>query len=364
MIPENVAVAANGDLHIAVNGDYYVGEKRGVALGNEGSTDNGRRTGGVVQSKRTYGPGSFEVVMKIPSVNGVCSSMWLYNNYTADGVNHNDEIDIELHGTVYPSHGGAVGTFRKALCTSWLAEDNSISEYVASPSGALNDGEFHTYRIDWHTGANARIEYYIDGVKVATQTTHVPTNEMYMNIGCWFPNNWCGAPDFETDTLVVKSFGYTPFSGETATKLFCDTLGANDVILHAYPQSAGEIPESNLLANGKFDRAADKPSVWTLPAGATTGANGGVTFSGTLSQDVELDCGGLEMKLALVGNGSFSVKIRYSSVVDGVAVNGEVTLAFDGGGIKSFVPPENCTKLTIEITSTAQAKLASATLTV
>ena len=220
VIPDNVTFDEDGNLILIVNGDWYQGDKQGhLGYGDKSLVSGGQRTGAVITSTRTYGPGSFEVVLKLPAFNGICSSIWLFNNFKnpLGGDNWNYEIDIEIHGSTTRNANNML----TAMCTSWITEKKSTSN-SKNVGYNLADGQFHTYRIDWHTGADPYVEYYIDGVLVCTQRQSVcgtiPTNEMYFNIGCWFPNGWCGEPDFETDCMVVKSFSYTPFTGETADK--------------------------------------------------------------------------------------------------------------------------------------------------
>ena len=320
VIADNIAYDEEGNLVFIVNGDYYEGDKKGVNEAYYG-VSGGKRTGAAVKSRETYGPGSFEAVMKIPSFNGICTSIWLFNYIERSGQEDaNYEIDIEIHGTAVDANGDRINAndLSSVLCTSWLTETDFISE-TKSAGYALNDGKFHSYRIDWHTGDNPRVEYYIDGVLVCVQTTHVPDNEMYLNIGCWFPNEWCGDPAFETDYMTLKSFSYTPFEGETAGKLSTstDNGGAGEVY-----QPWVEIPERNLLANGSFDKNRVNP-VWDIPAGAVV--DGGITFNGTLSQTVYIDCGGLEYALSLTARGKAEVKITYLSIVNGVEVEGSTT---------------------------------------
>lgn len=354
VIADNVAVNSDGQIVLIANGDKYEGPKKGINSSYY-NTNGGKRTGGVIQSRNAYGPGRFEAVIKIPSFNGICSSMWLYN-YIAPA---NYEIDIEVHGTAV--NGGSLrnaGNLSSALCTSWLTETDNVSQYV--PLGyPLNDGEFHIWRIDWHTGKNPRIDYYIDGRLLCTQTTHVPDNKMFLNIGCWFPNNWCGEPDFETDLMVVKSFAYTPFLDESAKSLNSEPKsGASGELFKCQT----EIPKANLLANGNFEGGRQN-FAWSAPAGAKIGD--GITFTGALSQTVTMDCGGIEYALTLEGLGAASVAVEYSSIVNGVAVSGRNTFNYTGGqGRFTFTPPKNCTKFTLSITSQGEVTLYSANLNV
>ena len=346
VIPENVMKAANGDILIAVNGDYYYGDKRGVSVNADFSS--GKRTGGVLTSREAYGPGSFEVEMKIPSVNGVCTSMWLYE--TSDEARYNNEIDIEIYGTVAASNSEyGVGSYTKALFSSYQTLTNAEHEYKKVPK-ALNDGKFHKYRFDWHTGDNARVEFYVDDVLVTTLRGYVPTGEMYLNIGCWLPNGWCGEPDFETDNLVIRGFKYSRFAGETATEVAHKMTESESY--RAIP-TTGHGFESKLIANGTLaaERAGDE-FVWNV-SGVTSGAaTGGSTFTGEISQDAFIDCGGLDLALTLIGTGAATVTVEYGTIVDGAVVTGSDTFEYAGGTRSfEFTPPAGCTKLTVTIAS-------------
>ncbi|MDE7082695.1 MAG: glycoside hydrolase family 16 protein [Clostridia bacterium] len=363
VIADNLTYDEEGNLVFIVNGDYYEGDKKGINEAYYG-VNGGKRTGATIKSRNTYGPGSFEAVMKIPSFNGICTSIWLFNYIERDGQEaSNYEIDIEVHGTAVDSNGNPINTnnLSSVLCTSWLTETNFISE-TKGVGYALNDGDFHSYRIDWHTGENPRVEYYIDGILVCTQTTHVPDNEMYLNIGCWFPKDWCGDPAFETDYMTLKSFSYTPFAGETAGKLSTATdNGREGEVYHPWV----EMPKNNLLANGNFDINRTNP-VWNIPLGATV--NDGITFSGTLSQTVYMDCGGVDYRLAILASGKAEVKLSYLSIVNGVTVSGSKSFSLNNatltGSIFDFTPPDNCTAFKLEIISEGQINVKSANLNI
>ena len=108
-------------------------------------------------------------------------------------VNH--EIDIELFGK------------NNAWYTSYIAE--RVSTHVEDTLNYnLYDNEYHKYRFDWINGE--KIDFYIDGIKVATITENVPTKQMKVWIGAWCPS-WAGEPTAGDFTMTVKSFKYTAF---------------------------------------------------------------------------------------------------------------------------------------------------------
>ena len=118
--------------------------------------------------------------------------------------------------------------------------------------GAQADGEFHTYRFDWHTGSESeepRVEYYFDGELTYTSREYIPTNESRFWLGLWFPKGWAGEPDFEQTEFLVDYVRITPFheSGDTPQH-------------ESYPESGwnekAEMPKGWLLWHSYSDYSA------------------------------------------------------------------------------------------------------------
>ena len=144
----NVSYTKDGILVLAANGDLYKGDIMGMSDGGQPAT-TGTRTGAIVRSHYYFGPGSYEVKMKVMPRFGGCSAIWTFFN---DG-SRNHEIDIELPG---PSKY----SFDYAGMTNYITEEKMDS--VKTKTIANNDGEWHTYRFDWHTDpADPRIDYYL-----------------------------------------------------------------------------------------------------------------------------------------------------------------------------------------------------------
>ena len=184
VVPENVSVE-DGKLKLEGHGNLYDGDIEGVNHDLPG----GIRTGAAIATREYYASGSYEVVAKIAPVLGACSAMWTFEyeeyeqgtpEYEASGatcqnyiVNH--EIDIEIPGR--PS-SNASPSFAYALCNSYTNENRVTTNYTKLPY-AVDDGAFHTYRFDWHTGdtdEQPRVDYYIDGHLICVCTTNIPTN--------------------------------------------------------------------------------------------------------------------------------------------------------------------------------------------
>lgn len=232
VIPQNVRVA-DGKLMIAAYGDQYQGPVKGINRDYSKRTD-GKRVGGAIATRPYFASGRYEVRMKVVPKFGAVSAMWTFQYaeyYLGDpgyiarpvgapdyyAVNH--EIDIELPGRPGRAHTGSEFTY--ALFTTWVGENSDEFTVSYTDLGAAqNDGQFHTYRFDWHTGSateTRRVEFYVDGLLQHTSYTHVPTHAGRLWIGVWFPRSWAGNPDFETEYLEVDWVRITPFGEEGDT---------------------------------------------------------------------------------------------------------------------------------------------------
>ena len=237
---ENVNYTASGELVLTAHGKLY--------QGNIGGRD-GSRTGACLVTKNPLGPGSFEVRMKCLPRLGTCTAMWTYFN---DG-RRNHEIDIELPGNT--------NTFKYSLFTNWLTEEDYLSQNTI-PGYYHSDGEWHTYRFDWHTDP-ARIDYYVDGKLEMTATAKIPTAAGRFWVGVWLPNAWCGEPDFETAHMLVDYVKYTPFNEpyETTGGTYRSAAAPDQ-----YPKAPIALPVNNYVANGSFDNDV---YAWTTSGGVS-----------------------------------------------------------------------------------------------
>jgi len=221
VVAENVSIS-NGLLKLEGHGDKYEGDIKGI------NKPDGKRTGAAVATKEYFGSGSYEVIAKVCPKLGACSAIWTFEYeeyYPGDekyeelspggsyySINH--EIDIEMPGRPEKAHENI--SYDYALCNTWIGErgDEYTTSYTKL-SSAQNDGKFHTYRFDWHTGDKneiPRVEFYIDGKLVKVNKTHIPTNKGRLWIGIWFPNGWAGTPDFDTEVFEIASVKITPFN--------------------------------------------------------------------------------------------------------------------------------------------------------
>lgn len=289
----NVSYTKDGILVLAANGDLYDGDIMGVSDGGAEAT-SGTRTGAVIRSHYYFGPGSYEVRMKVVPRFGACTAIWTFFN---DG-RRNHEIDIEMPGPNQFS-------FDFAGFTNYTTEEDKDSRKMRTI--ANNDGEWHTYRFDWHTDpADPRIDYYIDGEKFHTSRSEVPTVKGYFTIGVWFPQNWAGVADFERNYMYVDWFKFTPYE-ETGWEpnprehLEYDV----DELLETIPDQTSPLPINNFFANSSFENELKN---WT--------AEGEVTLSKEHATDGE-SCAaiGKESSLSQLVSG-ISPSVRYTLTVN------------------------------------------------
>lgn len=307
VVPQNVSVSG-GTLKLEGHGNLYKGDVPSYA----NLTKGGVRTGAAIASREYYSSGSYEVRAKVAPVLGACSAIWTFEyeeyypgdpEYIASGatgqystVNH--EIDIEM-----PTANGTHRTpsFEAARFNTYTAENRHNSNFHDLPY-AQDDGKFHTYRFDWHTGDSKeqkRVDFYVDGQYLYTSTKQVPTNASRFWIGLWFPTSqdadkdgvcetgWTGKADFDTAAFEIDSVKITPYceAGDTNGK---ESFPYDGWALDQFPDQA-ESEHYNHLVNSDFEKGLDG---WNVSGDAYADGGKGVLTSGahtdTLSQVVDV----------------------------------------------------------------------------
>lgn len=161
-------------------------------------------TGAEIQSKQTFGYGTYITVMRMAStaatatavgstVSGSDSSIFSYIN------NSESEIDTEFCGNT----PGLINY------TNW---DTLAKNQWSGPTIANLAAGFHTYKMVWTPG---QIQWYIDGVLLATHTQNVPSTPAYIMFNFWGTNHtsWGGlATPGVNRYFYVKSVSFTPAS--------------------------------------------------------------------------------------------------------------------------------------------------------
>lgn len=249
VIAENVSVT-DGKLVLTGHGNRYDGAVRGINRDGTRRTD-GKRCGAAIATKEYFGSGRHEIRAKIAPELGCCSAMWTFEyeeHYEGDALTvTNHEIDIEFPGR----DENDAFSLSHALCTTWVTEQDYKTKSVAC--GAQADGQFHTYRFDWHTGSDTekpRVDYYFDGKLTHTAETYIPTNAGRFWLGLWFPKGWAGTPDFDTAVFEIDSVTITPFHEPG------DTPQHETYASSGWAQPAAELPAGWLLWHTYSDYAA------------------------------------------------------------------------------------------------------------
>lgn len=215
VVCENIHINSEGILVFEAHGNHYTGDVKGIYPPGLERKDN-IRVGGVLRSMKAFCSGSYEMVVKPCPRIGTCTAFWTFQ-YNEDENGHavNHEVDIEIPGRVTPETQKEA--FSYCLCNNWtgLRDDEHICNRIYAGC-QLDDGEFHHFRYDWHTGDKEKgiephTDFYIDGRHIHTETKYVPVNAGEFFIGVWLPNTWEGVPDFDTDVCEVKWIKITPF---------------------------------------------------------------------------------------------------------------------------------------------------------
>ena len=202
---------SGGVLRCEVHGNSYTGSEPGVT-GDHCGVQNPQRVGSCVVTRDYYASGSYEVVARVPSVPGVRFAMWTSSV--------NDKVPNRIDFQV-PGKSGDAGSFAAADCISRTNKDDryDLESVTAALAADVADGQFHTFRFDWHTGnasgtVSPRVEFYLDGTLIQTNTWKVPRTAGRLWVGAWCPETGVGSPDFATTAFEIDSVRITPFHEE------------------------------------------------------------------------------------------------------------------------------------------------------
>lgn len=183
----------------------------GVCLKLSQALVNGQivSTGAEITSKQSFGYGVYDFVVRAGStapisiaqggpISGGITGCFNYLEGSAT------EIDVEIEGGV-----------RSALTqfTSWIGESlpNQTLQVTNATGTDTPEARFFAYRFIWTPG---KIEFYRDGVRVATFTEVVPSKPAPFMFNHWGTNdrNWGGFASVGSDRFMyIKSFAYTAY---------------------------------------------------------------------------------------------------------------------------------------------------------
>jgi hypothetical protein len=210
-------------------------------------SDTDRLTGAAIISKEKFGPGAYEVAMKVLPRLGAVSAVWTFY-YENEDFNH--EIDIELP---------ANKSYESVMNTTWVGtKGQDYTSNIVPTLTPANDGQWHKYRFEWSTDQK-EIKYYVDDVLTSIIKTHVPDHHGHIWLGVWFPNNWAGEPDFEKDYMLVDWISYEPYDTEDHPSHIGEATDRMIAPIDLYPNEPISLERRNYIANGDFE---DQTSAW------------------------------------------------------------------------------------------------------
>ena len=238
LVPENVELK-DGLLLLHAHGDEYNGD---VVGHNERKT----RVGSGIATRDYYASGRYEVRARIPEDYGAASAFWTFHyiehfpseaEYWEEPSRvRNSEIDWEFPTALQDGSTHDPISFDNARLNSWGGELGGEGAHHPGRLQVINDGEFHTYGIDWHSGDDANkpaVVWSIDDQEVYRHDgvtfgqDNIPSAASRFWLGIWFPAagykelvdgeyvdrvGWAGDPSFDKTTLEIDWVRITPFN--------------------------------------------------------------------------------------------------------------------------------------------------------
>ncbi len=211
---------------------------------------NKKRQGGGIVTKKLFGPGKYEVRMKVVPRVGQCSAIWTYYNNWANSIEElkYSEIDLET------PYGGDYRHWTGTTYEKYLNTDNKIYSSEVVNTIPLNDGQWHIMSFEWRTDEknnDCGIVWYLDDKKVLRINEAVPKYTATFWIASLFQDAiaWLGDPLFEKAYMYIDWVRISQYSDrcldgnaekESQLKYTGMDLGSNYV------------PQTNYIANSDF----------------------------------------------------------------------------------------------------------------
>lgn len=318
--------------------------------------DAGKRgQGAVLISKQMFGPGKYEVRMKVVPRFGPCSTAWsyytnsgaidtpngpVYGHNTSDKIAYH-EIDMECPriGRGFNGWGGVA--YEEYYQDANNLDENGLGRVVNHSSSApveteapYNDGQWHTFAFEWRTtayeydaakGENAgAVIWYMDGKEVARTAKNTPYYPDQLWVGNWFPDNstdWLGVADYDEAYMYIDWVKITEYDDEvrlvqpSGADVTPDLNGCNTFLTSQGGNKdwGAKIPVNNYISNGTFALSGNDEGAlgWT---GGTLVEEGLLLEGGTARQEIAAQYAGYTFSLeatASVTGGSGTMYIEY-----------------------------------------------------
>lgn len=232
-----------------------------------------KRQGGGIVTKRLFGPGRYEVRMKVVPRVGQCSAAWTYFNDWAPTLKERkySEIDIEA------PHGGDYRVYSGTTYENYLNGEERISRSETIETPPLNDGKWHVLAFEWRTDkerGDEGIVWYRDGLPVLRIDEAVPRYTATFWIASLFQDAivWLGNPQFETAYMYIDWVKITEYEDPI---LQGNAERESLSPYHGRDLSDFAVPHTDYIANGNFSQPAVVESFkgrriasWELRGGA------------------------------------------------------------------------------------------------
>ncbi len=278
-----------------------------------------KRQGGGIVTKQLFGPGKYEVRMKVVPRVGQCSAIWTYFNNWSDSMEtlKYSEIDLEA------PHGGDYRHWTGTTYEKYLNSDNKICSSQVVDTIPLNDGQWHILSFEWRTdeeNADCGVIWYLDGKKVLRINEAVPKYTATFWVASLFQNAiaWLGDPLFEKAYMYIDWVRITQYSDPC---LDGSAEKESQLCFTGIDLGNKPVPQTNYIANSDFSSPAQTTSFngreifsWKIQGGAIRD-NQLLLKDGRAEQTIYAQYANFQYNLQLTGktNGKVMVYFQFLS---------------------------------------------------
>jgi hypothetical protein len=275
----------------------------------------GRRgEGGCIISTRMFGPGKYEVRMRVAPRLGACSTAWTLfstsNSENTNTSNNNEYHEIDIEAPAADRNGGhGFNAWGGVAYEEYYNDINDNNRLINRSRGVTahtptpyNDGQWHTFGFEWRTQGYAGVQpanpgapdgaviWYMNGEEVARTAQHTPYYPGQFWLASWFPlapphmpayansnmEYWLGIPDFEQAYMFIDWIKITEYDDPYKTHHRSDMdpdWSSNSSIRPGQEIQANiygsvpfrgnatnlmnNVPINNYISNGNFSLSSD-----------------------------------------------------------------------------------------------------------
>jgi hypothetical protein len=217
-----------------------------------------QKKGAQIESIRNdYWYGSYRAKMKSGAhsgsdTQGSCTGFFYYNSATEQ------EIDVEILSYEHLTKKVHFTTHPGNYTLAYVLPSDPTSAYIE-------------YGFDWYSN---KVDFFINGVKVKTQTLAVPTTKGKIILNNWTGNTWAGAPSPSVSNLSVDYIWHAPFLLVTypdVSGIIWKKRSSKTITWNRYGDASSNLVNVELWKNGalyqviKSGAANTGSLIWTIP---------------------------------------------------------------------------------------------------